>query len=114
MNNFNFSIVEGNLVKDPEVKMVTNGNALCKFRIGSNRTRINKEGEKVEESGFFDVTTWAKLAEICGKYLKKGSKVLVSGILKQDQWVTDDGQTRSRIYIEGREVNFLSPRPVEN
>ncbi|HMA99361.1 MAG TPA: single-stranded DNA-binding protein [Spirochaetota bacterium] len=110
MTNFNFSAVEGHLVKDPELKHTKHGNALCKFTLGSNQTYKDKNGEKVDKANFFDITTWAKVAEACAKYLKKGSRVLVSGNLRKDIWQTDDGSYRSRIYLDGREVNFLSAK----
>jgi len=112
MNNFNFSILEGNLVKDPEYREVGDGVSLCKFSIGSNRAFKKKNGEVEEQSNFFEITTWAKLAEVCHRYLKKGSRVLVSGLLKQDRWQSDEGENRTKVYLEGREVNFLSPKPA--
>lgn len=108
MNNFNFSVLEGNLVKDPEFSYVSGGTALCTFTIGSNRSYTKKGGEKVEEAYFFDITAWSKLGELCHKYLKKGSRVLVSGMLKKSSWKNDKGQTLSRVYLEGKDVNFLS------
>lgn len=111
MQNFNMSIIEGNLVKDPEfLEVGEKRTKLCKFRIGSNRVVRKQNGETEQYSNFFDVTTWSKLADVCGKYLKKGSRVLVSGLLKQDQWKSEDGSNRFKVYIEGREVNFLSPK----
>ena len=109
MNNFNFSVLEGNLVRDPQLSYVGGGRALCTFTIGSNRSYTKKNGEKVSEAHFFDITTWSKLGELCNTYLKKGSRVLVSGVLKKSSWKNDQGQSRSKIYLEGRDVNFLSP-----
>ena len=109
MNNFNFSVLEGNLVGDPKISQLNNGISLCTFTIGSNRTYIKKNGEKVEEAHFFDITTWSRLGEICNKYLKKGSRVLVSGMLKKSSWKNTQGEVRTRTYLEGRDVNFLSP-----
>lgn len=110
MNNFNFSVIEGYLAKDPVFETVGGKHALCKFTVGSNRSYTNKAGEKVEESSFFDVTTWYKLAEVCSKYLHKGSRVLVSGNLRRDTWKDKDERYQSRVYLEGREVNFLTTK----
>jgi len=109
MNNFNFTAVEGNLTRDPELKTIAGDFALCKFTIGSNRSYTKKNGEVVKESSFFDITTWAKLAETCAKYLKKGSRVLVSGNLRKDTWKDKDGTMKNNVYVEGKSVNFLSP-----
>ena len=112
MNSFNFSVVEGHLVKDPQLDYVGENLAICKFTIGNNRTYKKKNGEKMKEVHFFDITTWSKLGEVCSKYLRKGSHVLVSGMLKKSTWLAKDGTKRSRVYLEGRDVNFLS-RPKE-
>ena len=55
---------------------------------------------------YFDVTTWARLAEVCGEYLKKGRGVRVVGRLKQDRWTSPEGQTRSKITIVAEHVEF--------
>ena len=108
MTHFNISMVEGYLVKDPLILEINNNKKLCKFTIGNNRVYINKNGEKIRESHFFDVTAWSKLAINCGKYLKKGSHVLVSGNLKKNQWKDKEGKTKYTTFIESKEVNFLS------
>ena len=91
MNNFNFCIVEGNLIDAAGV--INNG---CEFFIASNRECI-KDGEKFVKTLTVKITAYDKLGEVCNKYLNKGSKVLVSGTL------TEDG-------LEAKEVNFLSPK----
>ena len=108
MNNFNFTAIEGNLVRDPEVLETKAGSTFCKFTIGSNRSYKNKEGEVINDASFFDVTIWSKLAKSCGEYLKKGSRVLVSGFLQRSTWEDKEGKKNYKISITGREVNFLS------
>ena len=111
MNNFNFSIIEGNLVKDPELKTINDKTVVCKFTVGLNRRYTDKNGESVEQADFFDVNTWNNTARNCAKYLNKGSKVLVSGNLRKDVWKDKDGEFHSRVYIDGRSVNFMSAKP---
>ena len=103
MNNFNFVGLEGNLTRDPELSYTSNNTALCKFSIASNET-IKKESYV----SYFDVVAWGTLAEIVAKYQKKGSRVIVSGRLKQERYQTKDGQNRSKVSIIAKEVNFLS------
>ena len=55
---------------------------------------------------YFDVTTWSRLAEVCGEYLKKGRGVRVVGRLKQDRWTSPEGQARSKISIVAEHVEF--------
>ncbi|MBN2874712.1 MAG: single-stranded DNA-binding protein [Spirochaetales bacterium] len=105
MNNLNSIIVEGNLTRDPLLKMTTNGHQVCSFSVASNRFfRQNEQTEK--EVSFFDVETWSKLAETCGQTLKKGRGVRVVGRLKQDRWEDAAGKTQSRIKIVAEHVEF--------
>ena len=105
MNNLNSLLIEGNLVKDPELSYTPKGTAVCKFTVASNRF-FKQEQETQKEVSYFDVTTWARLAEVCGEYLKKGRGVRVVGRLKQDRWTDPDGKTRSRIFVVAEHVEF--------
>ncbi len=106
------TMIEGFLVKDPDYQNLKNNLPLCKFTIGSNRHYTKKNGEKVKESYFFEITTWMQMAQTCSKFLKKGSRVIVSGILKKNSWQDAKGNYHSKVYIEGKEVSFLS-KPKE-
>ncbi|MBN8218600.1 MAG: single-stranded DNA-binding protein [Spirochaetes bacterium] len=110
MNNFNQAVLEGFLTADPETKMLDGKTPVCNFTIGSNRSYTRKDGERVEEAAFFDITTWNTLAENCGKFLKKGARVLVGGTLRRDVWKSKEGEPRSKVYVEGRNVEFLTPK----
>lgn len=101
MNHLNKVIIQGNLVKSPEYKDL-GSSQLCKFSLANNRSYKDKE-----EVCYADITAWGHLAELCDKYLEKGSPVLVEGRLKQDKWETPDGQKRSRLTIVANEVVFL-------
>ena len=59
-----------------------------------------------KEVSFFEVSTWTRLAEVCGEYLKKGRGVRVVGRLKQDRWTDPDGKPHSRIFIVAEHVEF--------
>ncbi len=105
LNNLNSLLIEGNLVKDPELSYTPKGTAVCKFTVASNRF-FKQDQETQKEVSFFDVTTWARLAEVCGEYLKKGRGVRVVGRLKQDRWADPDGKTHSRIIVIAEHVEF--------
>ncbi len=105
MNNLNSVLIEGNLVRDPETSYTTKGVAVCKFTVACNRF-WKQEEELQKEVSFFDVTTWTRLAEVCGEYLKKGRGVRVVGRLKQDRWTDPDGKPRSKILIVAEHVEF--------
>lgn len=105
MNNLNSILVEGNLVKDPELSYTPKGTAVCKFTVACNRA-FKQDDQLQKEVSFFDVSTWTRLAEVCAEYLKKGRGVRVVGRLKQDKWSDPDGKPHSRIYIVAEHVEF--------
>jgi single-strand DNA-binding protein len=105
MNNLNSILVEGNLVRDPELSYTPKGTAVCKFTVACNRF-WKQEEETQKEVSFFDVTAWMRLAEVCGEYLKKGRGVRVVGRLKQDRWTDPEGKGRSRVLIVAEHVEF--------
>lgn len=105
MNNLNSIIIEGNLVRDPLLKTIPNGNYVCSFAVASNR--YYKQNEQTEkEVSFFEVEAWSKLAQTCGEILKKGRGVRVVGRLKQDRWEDTAGKTQTRIKIVAEHVEF--------
>ncbi len=105
MNNLNSVLIEGNLVRDPDLSYTPKGTAVCKFSVACNR--FYKEGdEMVKEVSFIDISTFARLAEVCGEYLKKGRGVRVVGRLRQDRWSDTEGRAHSRLYVIGEHVEF--------
>jgi len=105
MNNLNSILIEGNLVKDPELSYTAKGTAVCKFTVACNRY-FKQDQETQKEVSFFDVTTWTRLAEVCGEYLTKGRGVRVVGRLKQDRWADTDGKQHSRVIVIAEHVEF--------
>ena len=96
--------VAGNLVADPELRYTKGGAAISSLRIAVNR-RWNKDGEWEEETSFFDVTTWAQIAENCAESLTKGMRVVVNGRLEEQRW--EDKETkepRRKVVIVADEV----------
>ena len=112
MVSINTVILGGNLTRDPEVRYTPQGTAVARLGLAVNQTYKTKDGEKREDVCFIDVEVWARQAETCGEYLKKGSSILVEGNLKLDTW--DDretGKKRSKHKIRARRVQFLSTGP---
>jgi len=98
MNDLNSILVEGNIVRDSELKTMPNGTAICKFSIAT--TRYYKKGEGYEkEVSYFDIEAWAKLAEAASERGKKGISCRVVGRLKQDRWTDAEGKQRSKVVI---------------
>jgi single-strand DNA-binding protein len=105
MNNLNSILIEGNLVRDPLYRSTPKGTPVCTFSLASNRFFRQDSGLEKEVS-FFDVETWAKLADACNNLGKKGRGVRVVGRLKQDRWTGSDGKPRSRVSIVAEHVEF--------
>jgi single-strand DNA-binding protein len=105
MNNLNSVLVEGNLVRDPDLSYTSKGTAVCKFSVACNRA-FKQDDQLQKEVSYFDVSTWTRLAEVCGEYLKKGRGVRVVGRLKQDRWSDTDGKPHSRVLIVAEHVEF--------
>jgi single-strand DNA-binding protein len=105
MNQLNSILIEGNLTKDPIFKETPKGTPVCSFGLASNR--FYRQGEDTEkEVSYFDIETWSKLADACGKQLKKGRGVRVVGRLKQERWMGTDGKPRSAVKIVAEHVEF--------
>jgi len=89
----------GNLTRDPEMKQIPGGQVVTSFGVATNLTWTDKSGEKQNKVEFHNIVAWRKLAEICGQYLKKGSKVFVEGKLQTRDWEGEDGVKRYRTEI---------------
>lgn len=95
----------GNLTRDPEVK-TAGSSEVANFAIAVNRW-VKRGDERVKETDFFNCEAWGKTAELVGKLLSKGDKVLVDGELRQDTWESE-GQKRSTIKIRVSTFDKLS------
>lgn len=105
-NSVNVIVVEGGLVKDPELKFTSDGLAYTRFSV-ANSSITYKNGTKGEEVNYFDISAWGKLAEICSAYLKKGKKIIISGKLRQSRWKAQDGKARSAVQIVAQDIKFM-------
>jgi single-strand DNA-binding protein len=105
MNNLNSILIEGNMIRDSVARNTAKGTAVCNFSIASSRYFKQDSGMEKEVS-FFDVETWAKLAESCCSLGRKGRGVRVVGRLKQERWNGTDGKARSKVIIVAEHVEF--------
>ncbi len=101
-------ILDGNLTQDPETKKTPTEKNVTTFTIALNHEWGSKDGNKTVS--FIPVETWEKLAENCSAYLKKGSRVTISGDLRQDRWKDSEGKTHSRVKVIARTVRFDSTK----
>lgn len=102
MLNINRVMITGRLTREPETKYLPSGLAVTNLSMASNR-RYQVNDEWREETSFFDVETFGKLAERLGEQLRKGQPVYVEGRLKQESW-EKDGQKQSKIRISADSV----------
>ena len=102
----NYIIISGRLTRDPDLKFIASGKAVCKLSIANSRHYKDKNGEKAEETSFVDVTCWDKTAEWAGE-LKKGRPVMVEGRLKQESWEDKEGNKKSKLGIQAQSVTPL-------
>ena len=103
-------ILIGNLGADPEVRYSQNGTAVANFRVATTEIWKKQDGSKEEQTEWHRIVAFARLGEICGEYLGKGSKVYIEGRLQTRKWQDRDGNDRYTTEIVAREMKMLSPR----
>lgn len=107
MASLNSVTLLGNLCKDPDLKYIPSGQAVCNLRLALNRKWKDKDGAWKEEVTYVSVTAWGKQAEACGEYLKKGYPALIEGRLQTRSWETEAGEKRSVLDVVAERVQFL-------
>ena len=110
-NDLNQCTFIGRLGKDPETRYLANGDAATNFSIAVGESWKDKQGQKQERTEWVNVSCFGRIAEICGEYLRKGSKVMVSGKMKTDKWQDQSGNDRYTTKIMLRDMNMLDSRP---
>lgn len=111
MASVNKVILIGNLGRDPEVRYLPSGAAICNLRIATSRTWKDKNtGDRVEETEWHTVALFDRLAEIAGEYLKKGRSVYVEGRLRTRKWTDKDGQDRYSTEVVATDMVLLGSR----
>jgi single-strand DNA-binding protein len=100
----------GNLGKDPEIRYTQSGTAVATFNVATTEKYKGKDGNMVESTEWHRVVAWQKLAEICGEYLHKGSKVYIEGKLQTRKWQDQNGNDKFTTEIVARDMQMLSPR----
>jgi single-strand DNA-binding protein len=105
--NLNKAMIIGNLTRDPEIKNTPSGISVATFSVATNLIWTDQTGQRQEKVEFHNVVAWRKLAEICGQYLRKGSKVYIEGRLQTRDWVGQDGLKRYRTEIIAENMIML-------
>ncbi len=100
----------GHLGADPEMRYTTQGSAVTTFRVASNRSWKDRDGNPHEDTEWFRVVAWDKLGEICNQYLTKGTRVYIEGRLQTRKWTDKDGQERYTSEVIAQDMIILSAR----
>lgn len=99
MRSVNKVIIIGNLTRTPEMRQTPNGQSVTTFGIATNREWTTKSSEKKNSAEFHECVAWARLAEICDQYLKKGQLVYIEGYLKTRSWDSPEGVKKFKTEI---------------
>jgi single-strand DNA-binding protein len=106
----------GDLGQDPEMRYTPDGVPVTNFSVASNRTWTGEDGEKHEQTVWYRISAWNRLAEICNQYLQKGRQVYIEGELRPDEsggprvFTRNDGEPGASFEVTARTVQFLGGR----
>jgi single-strand DNA-binding protein len=103
----------GNLGRDPEMNYTQNGTALTKFSLAVSRSYKTSSGEKRDETEWFNIVAWDKLAETCNQYLHKGNKVYIEGRLTQRKYTDKEGNQRTAVDVIASDMEMLTPKSTQ-
>ena len=106
--SLNKVLIIGRLDRDPEMRVTGNGRVFTSFSVGATRNWVSAEGERHEETEWFNVVAWGALAEICKKRLNRNQQVYVEGRLQTRSWEDDLGKVHFRTEVVAHEMIALS------
>lgn len=110
--DLNKAMLIGRLTRDPETRTIPSGQTVASFGLATNRIWTDQSGQKQEAVEFHNIVAWRRLAEICGQYLKKGSKVYIEGRLQTKNWDGQDGVKRYRTEVVAENLIMLDRPPT--
>jgi len=108
-SNINRVVLTGNLTRDPELRNLPSGTAVCSLRLAVNTRRKSSSGDWEDKPNYFDITVWGAQGENCARYLAKGRPIAVDGRLEWREW-GEEGSKRQAIDIIADTVQFLGGR----
>ena len=113
MASFNKITIVGYLGKDPEIRYMPDGTAVCNFSVATTEKRKDRSGEMQENTIWFRINVWGKQADAANQYLTKGRQVYVEGRLSQQEYTDRDGNKRTSLEVRATDVQFLGSRGDE-
>ena len=112
MVSLNKVMIIGNVGGDPEMRFTPGGHPVTSFGVAANWMYTTQDGERKQETEWFNVVTWNRLAEQCNQFLNKGRLVYVEGRLRTHSWEGQDGQKHYRTEVVANRVTFLDRQAV--
>jgi single-strand DNA-binding protein len=110
MASFNKITIVGYLGRDPEIRYTPQGDAFCSFSVATTERRKDQAGEHQDNTTWFRVTAWRRLAEISNQYLTKGKQVYVEGKLRLSEYTDRDGNRRQTLEVTASDIQFLGTK----
>ena len=108
--SFNKIILVGNLGRDPELRYTAQGTPVCSFSMATNERRKDRNGEMQDQTTWFRITLWNRLAETASQYLQKGKQVYIEGRLRVDEYIDRDGKPRHSLEVFATDMQFIGSR----
>lgn len=114
MASFNKITIVGYLGRDPEIRYLPDGTAVCNFSVATTEKRKDpRTGEAQDLTTWFKVTAWRRQAEVANQYLSKGKQVYVEGRLREEEWTDRDGARRTSLVVSATDIHFLGAKGDE-
>jgi single-strand DNA-binding protein len=113
MASFNKIIIVGYLGRDPEIRYLPDGQAVCNFSVATTEKRKDRSGEAQDITTWFRITVWGKRAEVANQYLSKGKQIYIEGTLRQEEWTDRDGLKRTSLVVNASDFQFLGTKGDE-
>lgn len=110
MVGYQYTVIIGNVGRDPEMRYTQSGVAVCDFSVAVTRRWTDSAGARQEQTTWFRVSAWRALAETCNEYVRKGMQIMVSGEIDASAYAAKDGKPRASLELTARDVQFLGRR----
>jgi len=113
MAGYQYTVIVGNVGRDPELRYTQSGVAVCGFSVAVSR-KWTQDGEQREETEWFRVSAWRGLAETCNQYVHKGMQIMVAGRIAASAYMGQDGEPRASLELTAQNVQFLGRRGYDD
>lgn len=108
MAGYQYTIIVGNVGRDPELRYTQSGTAVCDFSVAVSRRWTDRQsGQQREKTTWFRVSAWRGLAETASQYVHKGMQIMVAGEVDVSAFIGQDGEARGSLDLTARDIQFL-------